>query len=209
MFAYPCGGEHGTSGLTFVLFTIGAAVLWTQRRRVQLLTLLAPFGVALAAAAVKRYPYGGVADGSPARVMQFLVPGICLLAGQGAVSLLRLIHDQGRQMRLFRVGLFSLVAIGSIPLVAESFHPYRTVHAHKAREFARRFWPEFVCGAEPVCLRWDVGLDEWESPNLNTAVYLCNQTHLLPPALAAKGSRVAIHLQGPPAALRSAPDRPR
>jgi hypothetical protein len=32
-----------------------------------------------------------------------------------------------------------------------------------------------VRGAEPVCLRWDLGLGEWDSTNLNVAVYLCNQ----------------------------------
>lgn len=46
---------------------------------------------------------------------------------------------------------------------------------HKSREFARRFWPDLVQQAEPVCLRWDAGLGEWDSTNLNVAVYLCNQ----------------------------------
>ena len=27
----------------------------------------------------------------------------------------------------------------------------------------------------PVCLRWDLGIGEWDSTNLNVAVYLCNQ----------------------------------
>ena len=68
-----------------------------------------------------------------------------------------------------------LAAIGVLPLAAEAFHPFRSIHAQRARQFARQFWPDFVREAEPVCLRWDLGLGEWDSTNLNVAVYLCNQ----------------------------------
>jgi len=175
MFAYPCGGERGTSGLTLLLFALGAALLWRRRRKVVLLTCLAPFGPALAAAAIKRYPYGGVADGSPARVMQYLVPSICLLAGLGSAAVLAWIRDPRLRLRALRAGLLVLAAVGLAPLAAESSHPFRSVHAQRARQFARRFWPEIVRQAEPVCLRWDLGLGEWDSTNLNVAVYLCNQ----------------------------------
>jgi len=175
MFAYPCGGEGGASSLTLLLFALGAAVLWWGRRRVILLTFLAPFAVALAAAAIKRYPYGGVADGSPARVMQYLVPSICLLAGLGSAALLALFRDPRLRQRALRVGLLVLAGVGLVPLAAESSHPFRSIHSQRARQFARQFWPEVVRGAEPVCLRWDFGLGEWDSTNLNVAVYLCNQ----------------------------------
>jgi len=175
MFAYPCGGESGASSLTLLLFAVGAALLWYGRRKTILLTLLAPFGVALAAAALKRYPYGGVADGSPARVMQYLVPSICLLAGLGSAALLALVRDPRLRQKALRVSLILLAAVGLVPLAAESFHPYRSIHAQTARQFARQFWPEIVRGAEPVCLRWDLGVGEWDSTNLNVAVYLCNQ----------------------------------
>ncbi len=68
-----------------------------------------------------------------------------------------------------------LAAIGVLPLAAEAFHPFRSIHAQRARQFARQFWPDFVREAEPVCLRWDLGLGDWDSTNLNVAVYLCNQ----------------------------------
>jgi hypothetical protein len=176
MFAYPCGGERGASGLTLVLFTVGAGVFWYQGRRTIVLTCLAPFGMALAAAAMRRYPYGGpVAHGSPARVMQYLAPGICLLAGLGAAAVLALDRDPRRRRRAVRAVLVCLVAIGVIPLAADAFHPYRAIHAQRARQFARQFWPEFVRDADPVCLRWDLGIGAWDSTNLNVAVYLCNQ----------------------------------
>jgi hypothetical protein len=175
MFAYPCGGERGASSLSFLLFAIGAVALWRRRRRTVLLTCLAPFAMGLAASAIKRYPYGGVADGSPARVMQYLVPSICLLAGIGAAVIVAAVRRLRPQMRLIHVGLPALALIGIVPLAAEAFRPYRTVHAHRAREFARRFWPALARGGQPVCLRWDIGVAEWDSTNLNVAVYLCNQ----------------------------------
>jgi hypothetical protein len=176
MFAYPCGGERGASSFTLLLFLVGAGVLWHWRRKIIVLTCLGPFAVAIAAAALQRYPYGGpVPHGSPARVMQYLAPAICLFAGVGAAALLGLFrHPRGTRRALCAV-LVMLAAIGIVPLAADVFHPYRAIHAHRAREFARLFWPRFAKGAEPVCLRWDVGIPEWDSANLNVAVYLCNQ----------------------------------
>jgi hypothetical protein len=175
MFAYPCGGERGGSALTLLLFLVGAGMLWYRGRKVIALTCLAPFGLALTAAALRRYPYGGVADGSPARVMQYLVPSICLLAGIGSATLLALFRDPRLRLRALKAALLSLAVVGVVPLAAETLHPYRAIHAQRARQFARQFWPEFVRDAEPVCLRWDAGLGEWDSTNLNVAVYLCNQ----------------------------------
>jgi hypothetical protein len=175
MFAYPCGGERGASSLSCLLFAIGAFVLWHKRRRTVCLACLAPFAMGLAAAAIKRYPYGGVADGSPARVMQYLVPSICLLAGIGAAALVAVVRRLTPRLCLIRVSVLALGVIGIGPLAAEALHPYRTVHSHRAREFARRFWPALARDGEPLCLRWDADVAEWDSTNLNVAVYLCNQ----------------------------------
>jgi hypothetical protein len=175
MFAYPCGGENGGSSLTLALFLAGAAVLWRQERRTLLLICVAPMAVALVAAALRRYPYGGVADGSPARVMQYLVPSICLLAGLGAASGLGRIRKPRFQRLTLCTGLLVLATIGIVPLVLDAAHPYRAMHAQRARQFARRFWPDLARGAVPICLRWDVGLGPWNATNLNVAVYLCNQ----------------------------------
>jgi hypothetical protein len=175
MFAYPCGGERGGSGLTLLLFAVGAAALWIGRRKGVLLICLAPFALALLAAAIKRYPYGGVAHGSPARVMQYLAPSICLLAGLGCATLIGFFRTRGLRLWGLRSTLLVLAAVGILPLVVEAQHPFRSIHAQRARDFARQFWPDFVRRAEPVCLRWDLGLGAWDSTNLNVAVYLCNQ----------------------------------
>jgi hypothetical protein len=175
MLAYPCGGENGASSLTLLLLALGTVLFWFRGNRVVLLNLLAPFGLALVAAAVKRYPYGGVADGSPARVMQYLVPSICLLAGLGGAALLALVRDSRRRVRAICAVLVLLASVGFVPVAAESLHPFRSVHAQRARQFARQFWPMITQRAEPVCLRWDLGLGEWNSTSLNVAIYLCNQ----------------------------------
>ena len=107
--------------------------------------------------------------------MQYLVPSICLLAGLGSATLLGLFQNSRRRLRILRIALVALAAIGTLPLLAEAFHPFRSIHALRARQFARQFWPEFAREAEPVCLRWDLGLGAWDSTNLNVAVYLCNQ----------------------------------
>ena len=132
--------------------------------------------MALVAAALRRYPYGGVAHGSPARVMQYLVPSICLLAGVGAAALLARIGsgfgssgaDCARPARPGRASGSSRWRSTLRTRIARS-----TPSGHA--EFARRFWPELARGAVPVCLRWDLGLGGWDSQNLNVAVYLCNQ----------------------------------
>jgi 4-amino-4-deoxy-L-arabinose transferase-like glycosyltransferase len=176
MFAYPCGGEKGASSLTLVLFIMGAGALWFRRRKAVVLTCLAPFAIAFAAAALKRYPYGGpVPHGSPARVMQYLAPTICLFAGIGAAFFLEFFRYPRVAPQALRTILVFLAAIGIVPLAADAFHPYRAIHAQRARQFARQFWPQIAQDAEPVCLRWDLGIPEWDSANLNVAVYLCNQ----------------------------------
>jgi hypothetical protein len=176
MFAYPCGGESGASAVSFVLFLVGAGALWSWGRRSTVLICLAPFGMAIVAASLRRYPYGGpVAHGSPARVMQYLAPTICLLSGLGLAALIARWGDPRIRYRIVRVVLLALAAVGIIPVAADAFHPYRAIHAQRARQFARQFWPSLAHGPDPLCLRWDLGVGEWDSTNLNVAVYLCNQ----------------------------------
>lgn len=80
---YPIGGKNGGSTLSFLLLVIGLVTLYRQRSFTPLALCLGPFILGFAAAALHRYPYGG----SP-RVVQYLVPGICLLLGSGLASVL-------------------------------------------------------------------------------------------------------------------------
>jgi len=172
IFAYPIGGKNGASTLTLACFLAGAFVLWQARRRTLLLACLAPFALALIAAAMHRYPYGG-----STRVMLYLAPPICLLAGLGAAWLLSL----GRRTWFRRggavlaVGVLALIGVGQG--VADLVTPYKTIYDERDRAFADWLWNDKAHGVEMVCVYRDLGLDffplNWEWGH--SARYLCNQ----------------------------------
>jgi hypothetical protein len=170
MFAYPSGGKGGASTPTFLLFVIAVGVLWKRRQTVALTVCLAPFAFALVAAALRRYPYGG-----EARLMQYVAPSISLLAGVGAATLLQVIP--WTQARLLAVrGSVLLGAVAALYILAHDVsRPYRFIYDHRAREFAKRFWPEQARAAEVVCFRGDFKLPCYGRFQLLEAAYLCNQ----------------------------------
>jgi hypothetical protein len=172
LMAYPCGGERGASGLSLLACVAGAIALVRSGRSTVVAILLGPLLLAMMAAGLRLYPYGGPAPhGSAARIMQFAAPGLCLLIGLGFSCAL----DKLRTDRPLRIACVALVVVGVIPLVEGFRHPYRAYQAEASREFARRFWPEVGRGAEVACLRWDYRAGEWDSIRLGVAVMLCNQ----------------------------------
>ena len=175
LMAYPCGGERGGSVLSLFAGMVGVVALVRSGRGVVVSVLLAPLGLAMVAAALRLYPYGGPAPhGSAARIMQYAAPGLCLLIGLGASRLLR--GD-----RAFRVGLVGLVVVGLVPLVEGLHQPYRAYQAEASRRFAREFWPEVETGAEVASLRWDFeGVADWDSIHLGVAVALCDEAIFSP-----------------------------
>lgn len=176
LMAFPCGGEDGASGLSLLACLVGVVVLWRGGRSTVVAILLAPLVVAMGAACLRLYPYGGPAPhGSAARIMQYAAPGLCLLIGTGAAAGLGRIRPPRLRDRVSRLACVGLVVVGVVPIVEGFRRPYRAYQAEAAREFARRFWPEVGRGAEVACLRWDLGVAEWDSIRLGTAVSLCNQ----------------------------------
>lgn len=171
MFAYPIGGERGASVLTTLGFLLGAWTVWRSGRRGLLALCLWPFALALVAAALHRYPYGG-----SARFMLYLAPGICLLAGLGAAVAITWL----RQPRWRHAAAAALVAgyalVGGGMLLRDLARPYKTPADHVRREFARWFWRDMAQGAELVCIGTDLKRDlfagQWKrmSPE-----YLCLQ----------------------------------
>ena len=132
MFAYPCGGEKGASSLTVLLFAVGAGVLWYRGGKVIVLTCLAPFGLRARGRGDPTLPLRRRRRRIAPRVMQYLVPSICLLAGLGSATLLGLFQSPRRRLRALHIGLVVLAAIGVLPLAAEAFHPFRSIHAQRA-----------------------------------------------------------------------------
>ena len=57
LFAYPLGGQHGGSVLTFLACAVGIIVLARTGRRPLLVLLTVPFLLNLLAAALGKYPY--------------------------------------------------------------------------------------------------------------------------------------------------------
>ena len=170
MFAYPGGGNHGASACTLVLVFVGAVVFWRRRQPVILALLTVPIGLALVAAGLRLYPYGG-----QARIMQYLAPSICLMAGSGVGTLVGFLPRATTRSRVVRLAAIALAVMGVVLLAEDARHPYRALYDYQAREFARRFWPEQARGAEVVSLEWDFGVRRPKADGVRTALYLCNQ----------------------------------
>jgi hypothetical protein len=112
MMAYPAGDRNGVSTLTFFLFLGGIWWCWENRPRVLPLCLL-PFGLGLAASALRCYPYG-----AEPRLDQYLAPGLCLLVGAGLAAV---VGRLGRSERAVRGGAVAACAVLACCGVAVSF----------------------------------------------------------------------------------------
>jgi hypothetical protein len=172
MVSYPIGGERGASALTAICILVAVAALWRRGQRDVLAILIAPLGLALVAAFLRRYPYGG-----SARTMQYMAPAFCLLTGLGAAILIDRLPWLSSRRRALRIGLGAFVALAVVTIGREIAHPFKMIEDARARDFARRFWVDEARGAEVACVKRDLGTvfepRHWELGR--TAVYLCNQ----------------------------------
>lgn len=112
MMAYPQGAKHLGSSGTLLLVIAGSVSFWRTGRRDLLLLLLGPMAAALAASALKTYPFG-----ASARTMLYLAPAICLLAGEGLRRVLAWVAKPPRravELIRFATLLLMLFAVGSI-----------------------------------------------------------------------------------------------
>jgi hypothetical protein len=153
MMAYPIGERHGGSVATTVAVLAGCLLLVERRHRSTLALLLAPFGMGLFAAALGKYPYGGAP-----RIMQYLAPSICLLAGLGAAGLLVRIPRLRDQRRVLAAALASLGLLGCWLIGRDLAKPYRVESDLRSREFAKWFWNEKSKDAGLACLKSDLGI---------------------------------------------------
>ncbi len=154
MFAYPHGGNRlpWLTALIFVCLVAGIVLRGRSDRSVAALLVL-PFPLAIAAAALRRYPYG-----TSVRLAQFLAPSTLLLAAAGAAWLCARVRPV-QLARWISPGLaIILVATGLCRLADDLGHPYRTPWDRTARDFARWFWTELAADAELVCVRSDLGI---------------------------------------------------
>ena len=131
MLAYPVGGAPFGSVGTLVLVILGA--VWVARRRgAEAWLLLGPLVPALAAAAVRAYPYGG-----SARTMLYMAPAFCLLAGIGLWELLRRLPLRAPAFGVASAGgvLLVLALVGAARDIRE---PYKSEAVYRSREAVRK-----------------------------------------------------------------------
>jgi len=134
MMAYPAGGSGGASAGTLILCLIGAWQLCRSRRWSIAVLCLAPFGMTFLAAALHRYPYGG-----SARVAQHLAPAICLLAGNGAATLIAWIaRSHTAQLRCLAAASILLALIAVAGMVRDWRRPYKTPADAQLRDIVQR-----------------------------------------------------------------------
>jgi hypothetical protein len=170
LFAYPIGGEGGASSISLALFIIGAVALLRSRNYLLLTALVAPFGLNLLAAAMKRYPYGG-----EARIAQHLAPAICLLAALGADRLLAHLRSRRAWIEQGLIGLLLVIGAGQFTL--SLVKPYQLESSQRARGFARWFWPTMAHDGSTICVKTEHRRDfePWQWVTGISAEYLCNQ----------------------------------
>jgi hypothetical protein len=201
MLAYPGGGRNGASSATLVAVVAGSVWLRRRGQGAILAPLLAPLAMALAAAVLRRYPYG-----NEARQMQFAAPAFCLLAGLGAAWLLHAIPWRRARRDLTALALASLAGFAVVSLAGDLNRPYRFPSDDQARQFARRFWPAQARDAELACVRSDFGVAHRPLDNLRTALFLCNQWIYSPQRRRDGGPR--WHAVSPRRPLRCVLDHP-
>jgi hypothetical protein len=146
MAAYPIGGSNGASALTVILCGIGLAELMRRKQAAWAILLVAPIGLNLLAAILRKYPYGG-----SCRLSQHLAPGICVLAGLGVAVLL----ERVRRPELRRCGivavtaLFVLVGLGG--MARDFLNPQREPFYRWARDVVAEIrWT--IPGREPLVI---------------------------------------------------------
>jgi hypothetical protein len=167
IFGQPVGGDHFGSIGTTLLCLVAAIVLWRARHYWFMLFCAAPFALNLAAAALRRFPYGG-----HMRMAMHLMPLVCLLAGFGAAELLRRLASRRAgvterslnnrrnwtlSLRPASVAAIALVLLGTASLARDCWLPCKDIQNLWLRDFSRWFWPSVGRDCELVCVEADLG----------------------------------------------------
>lgn len=184
MLAYPVGGHCFGSTLTFLLCATAVVVWWRRGRWVALSACLAPLALTLVAAALRRYPCGGMV-----RFQLYMAPIFCLLAGQGLATWLSWLPVKRRSLPLsstpfdnvggvaLLIACAGLMAIGSASILRDVARPYKADIDRQYRTVVQRLWPAEGEAARTICLWSDWGItfspETWRTRA--AAMYLCNK----------------------------------
>jgi hypothetical protein len=168
MFAYPFGADNGGSILTSICVAVAAWMLYRQQRKSLLCMFAGVFVLAFLAAAVHRYPYGG-----NSRLVQYLAPIICLLAGLGLAIILAKSPQIAWRRRALACYLATLVVMGGGVMVYDLVHPFKHRVDVVHQGFARWFWGQNWSDSKVVCLKTDWQKDIFTTSDFSG--YLCYQ----------------------------------
>jgi hypothetical protein len=167
MLAYPVGGQRGGSTLTFLLCVVAAVVMFRRGQRTILAMVLGTLVLAFLAAAIHRYPYGG-----NSRLVQYLTPPACLMAGLGAAVLLARLRTWQAQRLAAGAVLLTMAGLGFGILLHDLARPYKIEADFDHRGFARWFWTQ-AADADTLCVLTDFEKQLY-SESYET-IYRCNQ----------------------------------
>lgn len=148
MFEYPFGGANGGSTASFLVCMVGIFA-WLRYRSSALIWLfLSPFALNLAAAALRRYPYG-----ESARVAQALAPMIILLIGAGTAALIQKLIRTQPNRRLAQSMVFAgLLLFGGGVLADMLIHPYKSIDDAEGRDAVNQLFHRAGAGDAIVVL---------------------------------------------------------
>ena len=172
MMPYPIGGKDFGSILTFILVATGIVALVRARRYEFLVLLLIPIVIALAAAVLKRYPFG-----APTRCQLYLAPTFCIVAGIGSAGIIGRLGGIARE-KAHTYFLIALALVAMFTIVRDVLHPAKTTTDIIIRDFARVFWRAGRLADETnLCLREDLGVSftpQTDAKHSLLATYLSN-----------------------------------
>ena len=165
LLAVPVGGDNWGSIGTALICLVGVGVLLHQRRYRLLVLCGATFGLNLAAAALRRYPYGG-----HMRLTLHVVPLVCLLAGIGAAVIFRWLGrnrsapqprpvEKRRNETLTRPATAALIALLMLAVLSTARDfvlPGKEQQDIRKRDFARWFWGSMERNHEVVSISADL-----------------------------------------------------
>lgn len=138
--SYPFGRVDGTGVLTASLCLVGVLAWRRFRRPAWALLLLGPFLLHLIAASLRRYPYG-----TEARLMQHLVPPLCLAAGLGLAWLVERSRSEAVRRRATTLIACGLVLFGLGNVVRELVR----TPLHSEGTWSRRVMDQLEMRLEP------------------------------------------------------------
>ena len=192
MFAYPFGGERCGSILTTLASAAGAWLLLRRRQFALLGAFAGIFALAFTAASLQRYPYG-----DNARLVQYLAPPICLLAGLGWAASIAAVRSAAYQ-RWSILGATAALGLCGIGIAGfDLVHPYKHHVDLVQRGFAQWFWTSYVAGADVVVLPTDSS-----AGSTDRCSYRCWQKIYAPPHTSAPNTAA-------PQPALAASDKPR